>query len=216
MKPGEPSLEYEIQVGYPGNAIAGVDEVGRGCIAGPVVAAAVVLPIQASIRGPIYKVKPSWLCEIKDSKLLTPVVREKLSPLIQEWALSYAVGVATVEEIDTINIFHASHLAMARAVAQLSVKPHHLLIDGKYLPQLEGLSATAIIGGDQKCLSIAAASIIAKVWRDQYMGELDRKYPKYGFARHKGYPTAVHAAALKKFGVSEVHRRSFKTVSTLL
>jgi len=211
---GVPSLEYETRVGYPGNAIAGVDEVGRGCIAGPVVAAAVVLPSQILVQ------ESRWLSEIKDSKLLTSAMREKLSPLIQEWALAYAVGVATVEEIDTINIFHASHLAMTRAIAKLSIKPHHVLVDGKYLPQfdskLKGLSATAVIGGDRKCLSIAAASVIAKVWRDQYMGELDQKYPKYGFARHKGYPTAVHAAALKKFGVSDVHRRSFKTVSALL
>lgn len=207
-----PSLEYEIRAGYPEKTIAGVDEVGRGCVAGPVVAAALILPPQISFD------QHPWLYEIKDSKLLSSATRDKLYPLIQEWALASAVGVATVKEIDTLNIFHASHLAMSRALANLKIQPGHILIDGKFLPKEDSLSApaTAVIKGDLKCLSIAAASVIAKVWRDEHMVDLDQKYPGYGFSKHKGYPTEVHTAALKKIGVSEVHRRSFKTVSVLL
>lgn len=124
------------------------------------------------------------------------------------------MGVATVQEIDEINIFHASHLAMIRAIEKLSIVPDHILIDGKFLPK-QGLPApaTAVVQGDGKCLSIAAASIIAKVWRDQIMVELDQQLPVYGFAQHKGYPTPAHQDALKKHGVTEFHRRSFRTVS---
>ncbi len=200
-----PGLEYEKKAGFPRVYVAGADEVGRGCLAGPVVAGAVILPTQVN-----YEDHP-WLEEVNDSKKVTPLVRERLAPLITKWALATGIGIATVEEIDEINIFHASHLAIMRAVNALRVKPNHVLIDGKFLPK-QGISiaASAVVKGDQKCLSIAAASIIAKVWRDQHMMELDQKFPDYGFAQHKGYPTVAHSQALKKQGVTEVHRRSFK------
>lgn len=204
MKKKKPDLHFEIEQGYPHKRIAGSDEVGRGCVAGPVVAAAVVLP-----RIVCYDTHP-WLSEIHDSKLVNPLVREKLAPLIQTWALSYAIGVATVEEIDQINIFHASHLAMIRALNKLDCTPHHVLIDGKFLPKKNlKIPASAIIKGDQKCLSIAAASILAKVWRDQHLLELDLKYPGYGLAQHKGYPTPAHKLALREKGVTAIHRLSF-------
>lgn len=126
------------------------------------------------------------------------------------------VGVATVQEIDQINIFHASHLAIVRAIDALKLKPHHILIDGKFLPKTPlPAPASAVIKGDQKCLSIAAASIVAKVWRDQLMDKLEKKFPGYGFARHKGYPTPAHQEALRKQGVCEIHRRSFRSVNLL-
>lgn len=206
--PAFPTLEEEYRVGYPSLLVAGVDEVGRGCIAGPVVAGAVILPLVVD-----YESEP-WLSEVTDSKELAATVRERLAPKIWAWALSAATGLSTVEEIDKINIFHASHLAMTRAVQGLNVRPQHLLIDGKFLPK-QGLSApaSAIIKGDLRCLSIACASIIAKVWRDHLMEELDQEFPGYGLAQHKGYPTPEHAKALQKLGALRIHRRSFKTVS---
>jgi ribonuclease HII len=206
-----PDLHHESLIGYPKIVVAGADEVGRGCLAGPVVAAAVVLPPKIDFA------KDPWLSEVHDSKKLSPAIREKLAPLVQKWALAAEIGYATVEEIDRINIFHASHLAIVRAVKALKTRPQHVLIDGKFLPR-EGLNlpASAVIKGDMKCLSIAAASIIAKVWRDQYMSELETQYPGYGFARHKGYPTSLHAQALKKQGVTPVHRRSFEAVASLV
>ncbi len=202
-----PSLENEIQAGYPATLVAGVDEVGRGCLAGPVVAGAVILPHEIDLQA------HPWISDIHDSKKVVPALREKLAPLILAWAFAAGIGVASVEEIDRLNIFHASHLAMVRAVQSLRVQPSHLLVDGKFVPR-EGLTipATAIIQGDQKSLSIAAASVIAKVWRDEYMRNLDEKFPGYGFSQHKGYPTAVHSVALKKLGVTDVHRRSFSQV----
>jgi ribonuclease HII len=206
-----PDLQFEFLKGYPTRLIAGADEVGRGCIAGPVVAAAIVLPRSIDFK------KDFWLAEVNDSKKVSAPLREKLTPLIYQWALAAAIGFASVEEIDRLNIFHASHLAIVRAITALKVVPDHVLIDGKFLPQGGfTLPATAVIQGDQKSLSIAAASIIAKVWRDQHMAELDKKYPGYGFAKHKGYPTVAHSLALKKSGVTILHRRSFKTVSILL
>lgn len=206
-----PSIDFEKKQGHPRLHVAGADEVGRGCLAGPVVAAAVILPPEIDYQ------KDPWLTEIQDSKLLTPEARERLQPLIQNWAHSFALGFADVNEIDKINIFHASHLAIVRAVSALKIQPSHVLIDGKFLPKT-GLKipATAVIKGDQKCLSIAAASILAKVWRDQYMVELESEFPGYGFAQHKGYPTPQHSKALKTFGVTQVHRKSFKTVAVLL
>ncbi len=205
--PTSPTLEEEYRVGYPVLLVAGVDEVGRGCIAGPVVAGAVVLPGLVD-----YKTDP-WLLEVTDSKLLVASARERLAPLIIAWALSSAVGLATVEEIDQINIFHASHLAMTRAIQALPVRPQHLLIDGKFLPKTGLIApASAIIKGDLKCLSIACASIIAKVWRDHLMFALDQEYPGYGLAQHKGYPTPEHARALQKNGILKIHRKSFRTI----
>lgn len=206
-----PTVDFEIQAGYPLHTVVGADEVGRGCVAGPVVAGAIILPAVIDWE------RDSWLKSVADSKLLSEDERERLAPLISGWAFACAIGVATVAEIDEINIFHASHLAIVRAIQNLGVQPRHILIDGKFLPR-EGLMApaTAIVKGDQKCLSIAAASIVAKVWRDRHMADLDSKYPGYGLAKHKGYPTPAHSQALRKQGACEIHRRSFKTVSDLL
>lgn len=205
-----PTLEFEKSVGFPRLAVAGVDEVGRGCLAGPVVAGAVILPDEVD-----YQAHP-WLLEIFDSKLVKPETRERLVPLIEGWAKAWAIGVATVEDIDRINIFHASHLAMQRAVAGLQSVPAHILVDGKFKPKELPCESTAIVQGDLKCLSIAAASILAKVWRDRQMVELDSEYPGYGFAVHKGYSTPEHSAALDKNGVLPIHRRSFAPVAERL
>lgn len=204
-----PNLEYEILAGYPKINVAGADEVGRGCLAGPVVAAAVILPRKINFE------KDPWLLEIHDSKLLRTSSRERLAPLIRDWALSSAIGVASVEEIDRLNILRASHLAILRAIQACSPQPRHVLIDGKLLPKDLSIPGTAIVKGDQKCLSIAAASIIAKVWRDQQMNQLEDLYPGYGFAQHKGYPTQAHTQALKKQGICQIHRRSFAPVAKL-
>jgi ribonuclease HII len=190
--------------------IAGLDEVGRGPLAGPVVAAAVVLP-----RGFTH-------LEIKDSKLLTPEQRERLLPVIKESAVSWGVGFVEVEEIDHINILKASLLAMVKALRALRPRPDCLLIDGNQMIPAELFQISAIskelpkqrtiIKGDQLCVSIAAASIVAKVSRDTLMVELDKSYPEYGFASHKGYSCVAHIEALRRFGPSPCHRRSFKPV----
>jgi ribonuclease HII len=191
--------------------IAGVDEVGRGPLAGPVVAAAVILP-----RGFTHP-------EIKDSKLLSPKQRERLAPLIREKAESWGLGVVEVDEIDRINILQASLLAMVKALDALASTPDCLLIDGNQPIPIRLLQASrfssvsslyqrSIVKGDQLCLSIAAASILAKVARDGMMVELDKQYPEYGFAAHKGYSCRAHFDALHRFGPSPIHRQSFKPV----
>lgn len=205
-----PGLAWETKVGYPRLRVAGVDEVGRGCLAGPVVAAAVVLPAVCDLDA------EPWLKEVADSKLLSPQKREELAPRIESWALASAVGVASVEEIDEINIFHASHLAMLRALEGLKIPPAFVLIDGKFLPKKLPCSAQAVIKGDLQCLSIACASVLAKVWRDREMRKLDARYPGYGFSLHKGYSTPVHSQALKSLGACEIHRRSFAPVAQAL
>lgn len=179
--------------------VAGVDEAGRGPLAGPVVAAAVILDPDNPIDG------------LADSKVLTPLARERLFALIKERAIAWAVGHAEVHEIDDINILQASLLAMERAVVALPFYPHIALIDGNKSPKLACATKT-IIGGDATMPAISAASIMAKVTRDYVMLELDKKFPEYGFAKHKGYPTAAHILALKKYGPSAVHRRSFRLV----
>lgn len=176
--------------------ICGVDEAGRGPLAGPVTAAAVVLPEGVEIPG------------INDSKKLTEAKREALFPAICEKALAWSVAFASHEEIDSYNILQATFLAMRRAVKGLSILPQLALVDGNRDPGLE-LSTRCIVKGDSHCASIAAASILAKVSRDRRMVELDRQYPQYGFAKHKGYPTKAHYEALASFGPSPVHRRSF-------
>ncbi len=211
-----PDLHFEYQAGYHPSpdlyrVIVGVDEVGRGCLAGPVVAGAVALPAHLDLGLQCLKSHP--LAQVRDSKRLTTARRETLAPHIHQWAAKTGIGIATVEEIDQINIFQASHLAMVRAIQALNLPETHLfhiLIDGKFLPR-SGLPApaTAIIQGDQKSFSIAAASIIAKVWRDQQMHLLDQQYPGYGLSQHKGYPTALHIEALEQKGMSAIHRRSF-------
>jgi ribonuclease HII len=179
--------------------IAGVDEAGRGPLAGPVVAAAVIAG------------KGFFLPEVDDSKRLRPALRERLYARILESAEAVGVGSAGEEEIDRVNILNATFLAMQRAVAGLRLRPDHLLIDGNRFRDLgaHGIPYTTVIGGDGRCFSIAAASIVAKVTRDRIMLQLDRDYPGYGFARHKGYPTRDHCRAIHELGYSPVHRRSF-------
>jgi len=181
------------------NRVAGVDEVGRGPLLGAVVAAAVILDPKRPIIG------------LTDSKKLSEKKRTQLSIEIKERALCWALGRAEAEEIDQINILQASLLAMKRAVEALPIKPDHCLIDGNRCPDLN-CSSEAIIKGDLKIAAIGAASIIAKVARDQEMIQLDQLYPGYGIAKHKGYPTKVHLAAIKQRGVLSIHRKSFAPV----
>lgn len=183
--------------------IAGVDEVGRGPLAGPVVAAAVVLPSEHGIIG------------LRDSKKLTANARERLYTVILDTALDVTIAQASVAEIDQLNILHASLLAMQRAVEALSVTIDKALVDGNRLPNLK-MPAEAIIKGDDTVECIMAASIIAKVWRDRHMVGLDNQYPGYGLAQHAGYPTPQHIQALQQLGVTPAHRRSFGPVKALL
>ena len=183
--------------------VAGVDEVGRGPLCGAVVTAAVILDPARPILG------------LNDSKKLTEARRELLFDEIREKALSWCIARAEVEEIDQLNILHATMLAMQRAVAGLHINPRLALIDGNRCPQLAVPSA-AVVKGDSKVPAIAAASILAKVSRDREMQALDRQYPGYGIAGHKGYPTAVHLEALQRLGPTPVHRRSFGPVRRLL
>jgi ribonuclease HII len=183
--------------------LAGVDEAGRGPLAGPVVAAAVVLDDKKRIRG------------LADSKVLTARRRERLNEEIRAKALCCAVGVATVEEIDTINILQATFLAMQRAVEGLRLRPNGLLVDGNQLPKLT-LPMQAIVDGDARVAAISAASIIAKVHRDRLCLELHERHPEYGFHEHKGYSTPQHLAALQRHGACPHHRRSFAPVREVL
>lgn len=182
--------------------VAGVDEAGIGPLAGPVVAAAVILPREALIPG------------LDDSKKVAPEARQRLAGVIAEEALGIGVGVAEVEEIDRLNIYHAGLLAMKRAVERLVIRPEHLLVDARVIPGLR-TPQKSCVRGDQSSHSIAAASIIAKTWRDDWMARLDRRWPEYGFARHKGYGTAEHQQALRRYGASPVHRSSFPVVRKL-
>ena len=187
----------------PEGLICGVDEAGRGPLAGPVVAAAVILDPRQPIDG------------LNDSKKLTAARREMLAVEIREKALAWAVAEASVEEIDRLNILQASLLAMQRAVSGLSLMPEKALVDGNKCPVL-ACPVEAIVGGDGKLAAIAAASILAKTVRDAQMQELHVLYPQYGFDRHKGYPTALHLAALREHGISPVHRRSYGPVAQLM
>ena len=183
--------------------IAGVDEVGRGPLAGPVVAAAVILDPGSPIEG------------LMDSKKLSEKRREELAQEIRQKALAWAIARAEVEEIDTMNILQASLLAMQRAVEQLPVTPQHVLVDGNRCPQLS-YSVEAIVRGDDLVPAISAASIIAKVARDREMMEMAQRFPGYGFDGHKGYPTKMHIQALNTLGVCPIHRRSFGPVKRCL
>ncbi|WP_301102776.1 ribonuclease HII [Propionivibrio sp.] len=187
----------------PEGLACGVDEAGRGPLAGPVVASAVILDPACPIAG------------LDDSKKLSARRREMLAIEIRSKALAWAVAEASVEEIDRINILQASLLAMRRAVEALGMRPSHALIDGNRCPELS-CPAQAIIGGDGKVASIAAASILAKTFRDAGMLKLHAIYPQYGFDRHMGYPTALHLKALKEYGVSPVHRCSYAPVAQLI
>lgn len=182
--------------------ICGVDEAGRGPLAGPIFAACVVLDPARPIEG------------LADSKLLCADERDRLTLLIHRQALCWAVAHASVAEIDAMNILRASLLAMQRAVEQLTLEPGEVWVDGNRCPQLR-FPVRAVIGGDRSVPEISAASILAKTARDAFMLELHRLYPDYGFDRHKGYPTREHIEALRRYGVSPVHRRSFAPVRAL-
>ncbi|RLC92633.1 MAG: ribonuclease HII [Chloroflexi bacterium] len=202
-----PTLDAERELQAQGyRFVAGVDEAGRGAIAGPVAAAAVVLPVEAELP---------WLSLVRDSKQLSPRVREYLSGLIQESGIAVGVGMVSPADIDGGNIVKATRAAMRLAVSQLDCDVDFLLIDALTLPDV-ALPQRGIVRGDQTCLSIACASIVAKVSRDRYMRELDTAYPGYGLACHKGYPTRQHLSSLRRLGCCAVHRRSFAPVRRLI
>ena len=191
------TYEYETACAAEGfSPVCGIDEAGRGPLAGPVFAAAVILPPGLEEIG------------LNDSKKLTEKKRDALYDVICEKSVAYCVASASEEEIDALNILNATFLAMRRAVEGLSVRPALALVDGNRKPNT-GVEELTIVKGDAKCISIAAASVLAKVSRDRYMLELDRRFPDYQFARHKGYPTALHYEMIKKHGISPVHRKSF-------
>ena len=193
-----PDYEFEkaaVNSGF--SCICGVDEAGRGPLAGPVCAAAVILPEGAVIAG------------LDDSKKLTEKKREKLYDIIKETAVAYSVAYGTLEEIETVNILEATYLAMNRAIEGLSVKPDFALIDGNRVPRGIKIPCETIVKGDSKSMSVAAASVLAKVTRDRLMLEYDKKYPEYNFKKHKGYGTKEHTELIKQYGPCEIHRLSF-------
>ncbi|MGN0571481.1 MAG: ribonuclease HII [Candidatus Fimenecus sp.] len=179
------------------SVICGVDEAGRGPLAGPVYAAAVILKPETNIEG------------LDDSKKLTEKKREVLFPIIQEKAVAYGIGFATEQEIDEINILNATFLAMRRAVEQLSIQPDLLLIDGNQKPKIGICEEVTVVKGDAKSMSIAAASVLAKVSRDRFMLGLAETYPQYAFEKHKGYGTRLHYEKIDEYGISPVHRKTF-------
>lgn len=181
----------------PNRIEAGCDEAGRGCLAGSVFAAAVILP-------PDFKND-----DLNDSKQLSEKKRYALRPVIEREAIAWAVGIVTPEEIDKINILKASFLAMHRAIDQLAVKPEHLLIDGNRFTPYPDIAHTTVVKGDGKYLSIAAASILAKTYRDDYMDELAKEYPNYHWTENKGYPTKAHREAIRAVGITPYHRKTF-------
>lgn len=193
-----PDYEFEkaaVNSGF--SCICGVDEAGRGPLAGPVCAAAVILPEGAVIAG------------LDDSKKLTEKKRERLYDIIKETAVDYSVAYGTLEEIETVNILEATYLAMNRAIEGLSVKPDFALIDGNRVPRGIKIPCETIVKGDSKSMSVAAASVLAKVTRDRLMLEYDKKYPEYNFKKHKGYGTKEHTELIKQYGPCEIHRLSF-------
>lgn len=202
-----PDLRYEIDLWSCYNHIAGLDEAGRGALAGPVAVGAVILPRVDSA------LLLHALAGVRDSKQMTPLERESLAPRIKETALTWCVALASAEEIDTLGIVHATRLAALRALQGLSLSPEYLLTDFRLeLPQLD-ISQTALVKGDALCLSIAAASVLAKTTRDQLMRELDVEYQGYGLGKHKGYGTQSHRSAMKRMGMSPVHRKTFQVKS---
>lgn len=193
-----PDLSYEIAAREKGyTAICGVDEAGRGPLMGPVCAAAVILPEGVELEG------------VNDSKKLSEKKREALFEVIKEKALAYSVAYASVEEIEKVNILNATYLAMNRAIEGLKISADYAIIDGNRVPKDIKIDCETVVKGDAKSLSIAAASILAKVSRDRLVLEYDKELPEYGFAAHKGYGTAAHIEAIKKYGPSKYHRPSF-------
>lgn len=193
-----PDYEFEkaaVNSGF--SCICGVDEAGRGPLAGPVCAAAVILPEDAVIEG------------LDDSKKLTEKKREGLYDIIKETAVAYSVAYGTLEEIETVNILEATYLAMNRAIEGLTVKPDFALIDGNRVPRGIKIPCETVVKGDSKSMSVAAASVLAKVTRDRLMLEYDKKYPEYNFKKHKGYGTKEHTELIKQYGPCEIHRLSF-------
>lgn len=203
MKRVNPDTLFESELWNGGiQTIAGLDEAGRGALAGPVAVGAVVLPNDKTLLS-------STLSGARDSKQMTPRMRESLAPHIMEVALAWAVGYAAPEEIDMQGIVRATRLAALRALHQFTIIPQYLLTDFRLeLPQID-IPQKSLIKGDARCLSIACASILAKTERDALMRDLDTQYPGYGLARHKGYGTQAHRSVLKRLGSSEIHRRSF-------
>ena len=190
-------LEIEDKLYSEGyNFVCGVDEAGRGPLCGPVVAAAVILPKDEYIEG------------VNDSKKLTEKKREKLYDDIMKKAVAVSIGISDVDVIEKVNILNATKLAMKQAIEKLSIKPEYVLIDGNQMIDIN-IKAETVVSGDAKSLSIAAASIIAKVTRDRMLIEFDKKYPEYGFAKHKGYGTKSHIEAIQKYGLTDIHRSSF-------
>lgn len=184
--------------------VAGCDESGRGCLAGPVVSAAVILPKDFNNKS------------LNDSKKLTKEIRNKLKIIIEKQAISWAIGIVSCEEIDKINILNASILAMHRAIKKLNIKPELLIIDGNRFKSFKDIKHKCIVKGDSKYFSIAAASILAKTYRDDIMINLDAKEPKYKWKKNKGYPTKEHKNAIQEIGISKHHRRSFKLLTSQL
>jgi ribonuclease HII len=202
-----PDLTYEINLWRYYGHIAGLDEAGRGALAGPVAVGAVILPDD---RARLSRT----LTGLRDSKQMTPLERVSLAPRIKEAALTWNVGFASAEEIDAQGIVSATRLAALRALSGLSLAPQYLLTDFRLeLPALD-IPQTALVTGDALCLSIAAASVLAKTTRDQLMCELDSCYQGYGLGKHKGYGTQFHRSALKRLGISDIHRRSFHVKDT--
>lgn len=199
----QPDLLGDILLASSGDMIAGVDEAGRGPLAGPVVAAAVILDPDRPIEG------------LRDSKKLTEAERDRLAPIIRERALAWSVAHATVEEIETLNILQATMLAMKRAVMGLKITPELVLVDGNRIPELP-MAADAVVKGDDKVPAISAASILAKTTRDGWLVELDKRYPEYGFARHKGYGVPEHVRAIREHGILSVHRKTFAPISDMI
>ncbi len=204
-----PTLEEEMALFEQGYSfVAGLDEAGRGCLAGPVVAAAVILPLDDNDLFTRF-------AGVRDSKQITAAVRECQFEVIMQHAVAVGVGIGPVELIDERNILQATKYAMRSALTQLSLPPQALLLDALLLPDIP-LPQRSIIKGDSRCLSIAAASIIAKVTRDRFMLQLHEQYPVYGFDQHKGYGTPAHLAALRQYGATPLHRKSFAPVRELL
>jgi len=230
-----PDLVSEVSLGFlhsdpaKQKVIIGVDEVGRGCLAGVVVAAAAVLSPERVLemgflangqRGRSFKKKPKDsahpIQRIQDSKMIPEEDREMFRDAVEKFALGYAIGEASVDEIESLNILYASHLAMERAVAalekKLNIKADCILVDGHIVPKVFKHRGMPLIKGDQKSLSIACASIMAKVYRDQLMAEMELVYPGYGLKKHKGYPTPFHKKQIEILGPTPIHRRGFKGV----